>query len=153
MTQTFPSSHKYLWTMILALLLTAAAPSTSRADETPVGNALVIVNSGSLQTQGMAMVLATAMQAKGAKIDILLCDAAGDLALKENQNATLKPRDVTPTQMLIGLMKNGATANVCALYLPNSMHQASDLRDSIGVASPPDIADLMLRPDYRVFSF
>jgi hypothetical protein len=39
----------------------------------------------------------------------------------------LKPRDVTPQQMLQGVIKAGAKVEVCALYLPNTGKQPSDL--------------------------
>ena len=119
----------------------------------PISEALVIVNSGSLQTQGMAMVLANAMQASGTKINILLCDQAGDLALQSTQSATLKPNNVTPEQLLAKLQQNGAKVDVCALYLPNSEHSADQLRADIGVATPPQIAQQMTHPQLRVFTF
>ena len=119
----------------------------------PISEALVIVNSGSLQTQGMAMVLANAMQASGTKINILLCDKAGDLALQSTHSAALKPNNVTPEQLLVKLQKNGAKVDVCALYLPNSEHNTEELRADIGVATPPQIAQQMIHPNIRVFTF
>ena len=118
-----------------------------------IDKALVIVNSGSVQTQGMAMVLANTMQAKGTQVDVLLCDQAGDLALKNTTSTPLKPKNVTPEQLMSKLQKGGATINVCALYLPNSEHAASDLRDGVGVAKPPAIADQMIDDHLRVFNF
>ncbi len=85
-----------------------------------VGEVLVILSSDSLQTQGMAMVLASTMAQQGAKVHVLLCDKAGDLALKSHDSPTLKPKNVTPGQMLRGLIEQGGVAKVCALYLPNS---------------------------------
>ncbi len=145
-------------TRITASLLLASAlfAGTAQATETEansVNDALVIVNSGSLQTQGMAMVLANAMQARGTQVEVLLCDQAGDLALSQTQNPTLKPRDVTPEQLLQKLQKGGASVNVCALYLPNSEHDKSDLREGVGVAAPPAIATKMTAANTRVYSF
>lgn len=119
----------------------------------PISEALVIVNSGSLQTQGMAMVLANAMQAGGTKINILLCDKAGDLALQSHQSAALKPNNMTPEQLLAKLQQAGAKVDVCALYLPNSEHTADQLKADIGVATPPQIAQQMSHSDIRVFTF
>jgi hypothetical protein len=48
-----------------------------------VKDSMVILSSDSLQTQGMAMVLSNSMAKSGTKVSILLCDAAGDLALKK----------------------------------------------------------------------
>ncbi len=113
----------------------------------------VILSSASPMTQGMAMVLATQMQAQGAQVDILLCDQAGDLALKESQSPKLKPKDVSPAQMLDGAMKQGATASVCALYLPNSGHTAADLKDGVQPAKPDAMGQALLQAERKVFSF
>ncbi len=77
-------------TFALALLF-AAPPLTAMAENqkakdgnrgNTVEEVLVILSSDSLQTQGMAMVLSNTMAQKGAKVNVLLCDEAGDLALK-----------------------------------------------------------------------
>jgi len=143
---------------IAAAALIAIVPiSTTLAEQSPINDVLVIVSSESLQTQGMAMVLANTMAQQGAQVDVLLCDQAGDLALanynEDNSITPLKPRDVTPGQMLRGLIQQGGTAAVCALYLPNSDHEKSDLIDRVTAASPGDIAARMLDPDTRVFNF
>lgn len=118
-----------------------------------VGEVLVILASDSLQTQGMAMVLSNTMAQKGAKVNVLLCDKAGDLALKSYTANALAPKNLTPGQMLQGLMKAGGTVNVCALYLPNSNQTKADLLDGVGVATPPAMADQMLNRKMRTFSF
>lgn len=114
---------------------------------------LVILSSDSLQTQGMAMVLSNSMAQQGAKVNVLLCDKAGDLALKSYKAEPLKPRNVTPGKMLRGLISQGGTASVCALYLPNSEHTREDLIEGVGVAMPPEMAGQMLEPDARIFTF
>lgn len=118
-----------------------------------VEEVLVILSSESLQTQGMAMVLSNTMAQQGAKVNVLLCDKAGDLALRSYEAPALKPKDVTPGQMLRGLLKQGGVANVCALYLPNSDYSKSDLIDGVGVATPPEMAGQMLNPAMRTFTF
>lgn len=140
---------------LAALVLGAGllAPLAVQADDHQAGKALIIVNSGSLQTQGMAMVLGNAMQEQGTQVDVLLCDKAGDLALSETANEALKPRGVTPEQLMMKLQQGGANVNVCALYLPNSSHDKAALRDGVGVAQPPAIAKQMTAEDTRVFSF
>ncbi len=140
---------------LTALILGASlmAPLAAQADGHQVEKALILVNSGSLQTQGMAMVLGNAMQEQGTQVDVLLCDKAGDLALSETANEPLKPRDVTPEQLLMKLQKGGANVNVCALYLPNSTHDKAALREGVGVATPPAIAKQMTSAETRVFSF
>ena len=78
------------------------------------------VTSADNQAQGMAMVLATQMAEQKAAVRILLCGPAGQLALKAYEPPALKPRNVTPMQMMAGLIKGGATVEVCALFLPNA---------------------------------
>ncbi|MFB2706073.1 hypothetical protein [Marinobacter shengliensis] len=141
----------------LAVLVTLAPMHAMAANHGNKGNTvdevLVILSSDSLQTQGMAMVLANTMAEKGAKVNVLLCDEAGDLALKSYEGEALAPRNVTPGQMLRGLLKAGGTASVCALYLPNSDNSKDDLIDGVGVAMPPQMADQMLNRNMRVFTF
>lgn len=114
---------------------------------------LVILSSSSPQTQGMAMVLATTMAQQGVKVNVLLCDKAGDLALNSYSAPALKPKDLTPGQMLRGLLKLGGVAKVCALYLPNSEHSSDDLIEGVEVAMPPEMASQMLDPKIRTFTF
>ena len=114
---------------------------------------LVILASDSLQTQGMAMVLASTMARQGAKVNVLLCDKAGDLALKNDKAQALKPKDLTPGQMLRGLREQGAVVRVCALYLPNSAHGKEDLIEGVQVGMPAEIAGQMLDPRMRTFTF
>ncbi|WP_372965968.1 hypothetical protein [Marinobacter sp.] len=143
-------------------LLVALVPAHAMADKQKenrsskggiVEEVLVILSSASNQTQGMAMVLANTMAEKGAKVNVLLCDEAGDLALKTYKGDALAPRNVTPGQMLRGLLKSGGVANVCALYLPNSEHTKEDLIDGVGVAMPPQMASQMLNRKMRIYSF
>lgn len=135
--------------IVLALGLGIAA-STAFADKQPV---TVVLNAQSPMTQGMAMVLANQMQEQGAQVDILLCDHAGDLALKNAGGDALKPNNVTPAQLLDGALKKGATASVCALYLPNSGHKAEDLKDGIAPAKPADMGAALLEANRKVIGF
>lgn len=113
----------------------------------------VILSDASNMTQGMALVLANQMQAQGAQVDILLCDQAGALALKEAGGEALKPNDVTPAQLLNAAMQKGATASVCALYLPNTGYTQAQLKDGVSVAMPDAMARAMLETQRKVFSF
>ena len=121
---------------VAAAALIAAVPFSVQADSHKGGveEVLVILSSDSLQTQGMAMVLS-------------------NLALKSYEAPALKPKNVTPGQMLRGLLKNGGDAKVCALYLPNSEYSKDDLIDGVGVAMPPEMAGQMLNPKMRTFTF
>jgi predicted peroxiredoxin len=113
----------------------------------------VIVNSASTMSQGVALVLATQMQEQGGQVHILLCDKAGDLALKGAGGEALKPKNVTPAQMLDGAMKKGANASVCALYLPNSGHAPDQLKDGITAAKPDAMGKALLEPQRKVVVF
>lgn len=113
----------------------------------------LIVSDASGMTQGMAMVLANQMQEQGAQVDILLCDKAGDLGLKEAGGELLQPNDVTPAQLLAAALNKGATASVCALYLPNSGYAREALKDRVGVAAPDAMARSLLEDGRKVLGF
>ncbi|PMR73390.1 hypothetical protein C1H69_17690 [Billgrantia endophytica] len=136
----------------------AVADSHGRGEASD--KALVILTSDSLQTQGMAMILSNAMQQQGTELSILLCDAAGELAVEGYASAgaiATPPSNpagqVKPEGILQMLMDNGASVDVCAIYLPNSEHDESDLRTGVGVAAPGPIAEMMRDPAISVFGF
>lgn len=143
--------------MLVAIAPMHAAADSHKEKTSSKGNnvdeVLVILSSDSLQTQGMAMVLSNTVAQQGAQVNVLLCDAAGDLALKSYSAETLAPKNVTPGQMLRGLMKAGGKVSVCALYLPNSEYSKADLLDGVGVAKPPEMARPMLDRKMRTFTF
>lgn len=143
-------------TGVLVAALAAASlmmPAHAENHQNSIDKVLVILSASSLQTQGMAMVLGNTMTDQGADVNVLLCDSAGDLALSAYQADTLKPKDLTPGQMLRRLIKQGASVSVCALYLPNSEYTKDDLIEGVGVAMPPEMAEQMLNADFRVFTF
>lgn len=142
------------FTLLLAAL--AFFPlSVMAADHEPaVEKALFILSSESPQTQGMAMVLANTMVDEGVTVEVLLCDAAGDIALSQGDGGPkLDPRGVTPGQLLGALMDKGGAVSVCALYLPNSDYREADLAEGVSVAKPPEMTALMRNPEVRVFIF
>jgi hypothetical protein len=118
--------------IVAALLSTAAAV---QAEEL-----FVNIHSGSAMAQGAGLVLAGQALEQKATVRVLLCDAAGDIALVGKEMPTLKPRNVTPQQMLQGVIKAGAKVEVCALYLPNTGKQASDLIAGVTSAKPAEVA-------------
>jgi predicted peroxiredoxin len=113
----------------------------------------VTVNSPNPVTQGAAMVLATQVFEQKNMVRVLLCGSGADIALKTKDQAKLKPKNVSAQQMMQGLMKSGVTVEVCALYLPNSDRQASDLVDGVKVANPAEVAKYMTSPEIRILSF
>ena len=127
-------------------LLTGIAQADSQA-------VTVILNSASTMTQGVALVLANQMQGQGGQVHVLLCDKAGDLALKGAGGEALKPQNVTPAQLLDAAMKKGATASVCALYLPNTGHAPDHLKDGVTPAKPDAMGKALLEPQRKVVVF
>lgn len=119
-----------------------------------IEQAVIIISSASLQTQGMAMVLARAMQEQGVQLTILLCDQAGDLAIDGYQSPkALAPKGMKPEGLLQQMIEAGAQVAVCALYLPNSAYQAKDLRAGVRIAQPAEMAQMMCNKHNKVFSF
>ena len=135
--------------LTIAILTTLSLSSFA---QTPT-EAFFNVTSADNQSQGMAMVLATQMVEQKASVRMLLCGAAGQLALKTYEPAALKPRNVTPKQMMTGLMKAGAAVEVCALFLPNADRTPADLTEGVTVAKPPEVAAYMLKPGVKAFGF
>ena len=134
---------------LIALSL-ALATTCAMAEKQAV---TVVLSSGSTMTQGMAMVLANQMQEQGGQVDILLCDQAGDLALADAGGEALKPNNVTPAQLLGAAMKKGATASVCALYLPNTGRTPADLKEGVKPAKPDAMGSAMLEQGRKVIAF
>ncbi len=93
------------------------------------------------------------MAEQKAAVRVLLCGPAGQLALKAYEPPALKPRNVTPKQMMAGLIKGGATVEVCALFLPNADKTPADLVDGVTVAKPSEVAAYMVKPGVRAFGF
>ena len=136
--------------LLTVLVLLISATAASAADKQPL---LLILTSGDTQTQGMALVLSSEAQRQGAEVQVLLCSEAGKLGLKDYEAPSLKPRGVTPKQLLQGLMKQGAQVDVCALFLPNLGKTPEDLLEGIGAAKPPAVVEKMLKPEVRMLNF
>ncbi len=127
-----------------ALMLATAAQAQSL---------FVNIHSGQAMAQGAGLVLAGQALEQNAEVRVLLCDAAANIALTGQDMPSLKPRNVTPQQMLQGLIKGGAKVEVCALYLPNSGKQASDLIAGVTPAKPADVAAHLLKPGVQTLAF
>ena len=117
------------------------------------GELFLTINSGNAMTQGAGLVLASQAIEQKATVRVLLCDAGGDIALTGKEMPSLKPKNVTPQQMLQGLIKAGATVEVCALYLPNTGRQATDLIPGVTAGKPADVVTFLLKPDVKTLAF
>lgn len=133
--------------------LIIAATLLSTAAAVHAEELFVNIHSGSAMAQGAGLVLAGQALEQKAAVRVLLCDAAGDIALVGKEMPTLKPRNVTPQQMLQGVIKAGAKVEVCALYLPNTGKQASDLIAGVTLAKPAEVAAHLLKPGVNTLAF
>jgi hypothetical protein len=113
----------------------------------------VNIHSGNAMAQGAGLAIATNALEQKATVRVLLCDAAGDIALVGQALPKLKPRDVTTQQILQGVIKAGAKVEVCALYLPNTGKQATDLIPGVTPAKPAEVAAHLLKPGVNTLAF
>ena len=134
-------------------LITLGAVTLLMAGAAQAESLFVNIHSGNAMAQGAGLVLAGQALEQKASVRVLLCDAAGDIAVAGKDMPKLKPRDVTPQQMLQGLIQAGATVEVCALYLPNTGRQASELIPGVGAAKPADVAAHLLKPGMHTLGF
>ncbi len=122
--------------------------------------ALMIVTSDAIETQSMAMILGNAMRQQGTDLHILLCDAAGDLAVDGyaseapiNTPPGNPMEKLAPEGLLKMMMGEGVSVDVCAIYLPNTDYAEDDLLEGVGVAAPGPMAEMMRDPAIPVFEF
>jgi hypothetical protein len=141
MTMNFPKP-------LLFALAVASFTVGAHADEL-----FVSIHSSGAMAQGAGLVLAGQALEQKAPVRVLLCDAAGDIAVAGKELPVLKPRNVTPQQMLQGVIKAGAKVEVCALYLPNTGKQASDLIAGVTPAKPAEVAAHLLKPGVNTLAF
>ena len=118
---------------------------------------LINVTSDDAQVQLMSMVLTMQSAQQGAKTNVLLCGAAGDMALRDAPNSVTAGQP--PMNMSAqGLMKTviektNTKVEVCAIYLPGKGLDQSALIDGVTVADPAAIAKLMISRDTKIASF
>lgn len=139
-------------TATLAAATLLAAPAMADMKDRLV----TVVTAPDAQTQLMSMVLTLQAVQKGAEARILLCGPAGDMALQdapETVTAGQPPRDASPQGLLMAAIEAGATAEVCAIYLPGRGEGPDVLIDGVGVAQPPAMADALLDDEAAVWSF
>lgn len=113
----------------------------------------VNIHSASPMAQGAGLVLAGQALEQKASVRVLLCDAAAHIAVAGQPMPTLKPRNVTPQQMLQALIQAGAKVEVCALYLPNTGKQPGDLIPGVTPARPAEVAAHLLKPGVSTLAF
>lgn len=80
----------------------------------------------------------------------------GNLALKDFTAADVKHPSgsvVNPKTALQGLIKAGASVQVCPLFLPNAGKDAAGLVEGVTVAKPPMVAKNLTDSDFNNISF
>ena len=138
-------------TSVLTLALITSLGLGAHAADAP--QLLVTIDSGTTMSQGAALVLVGQALEQKAKVRVLLCGAGGDFAATGDTGVALKPRNLTPQQMLQDVIKKGAQVEVCALYLPNTGKKPTDLIEGVTAAKPADVAAYLLQPGVRTLSF
>ncbi len=118
-----------------------------------VKGVFVVVTSPDPQTQLMSMILSTQTLRKGKNVRILLCGPVCDLALKDHEAVMLKPGDRSPRMLLKKLIQKRVKVEVCPLYLPNKGATVADLIDGVTQADPSYVADALLKPGIKLFTF
>ena len=137
-------------------LATAISTGPASAQTPPLTRLMAVVTTADPETQFMAMTLLKTSGVAARQIRILLCGPGGDLGLKvpaETSSPTFGPASRTAQALLAELGEDGATIEVCAIYLPARRSDRSILMDSIGVASPVDIGPILADPAVRVLTF
>ena len=141
--------------LAIGLGLMAWASPPAQAQETPP-RLVTVVTSAEPQTQLMAMVLSFQAQRQGAEVHMLLCGPGGDIALTEppaSVTAPQEPMGMSPQKLMGRIIENGATVEVCALYLPNKGVGEDALVDGVAPAEPGPMAAALLAPDTRLLTF
>lgn len=136
-------------------VIAATIGITAPAQAQDVSDLVTILATDEPQTQLMSMVLSAQALQQGAMVHILLCGPAGDLALVEppaSATAPQEPRGMSPQGLLQSVMQNGATVEVCAIYLPNKGVGQDALLDGISAADPAAMAARLLAPNTRIMS-
>jgi len=139
---------------LTAALATAMIGGAALADEVP--DLVAVLTDADPQTQLMTMVLTMQSMKQGASAHVLLCGPAGDLALQDapaSATQPQKPKGMSPQGLMQQVMAQGATVEVCAIYLPNKGVGPDALLDGIAPASPPAMAAKLLAPNARILSF
>jgi predicted peroxiredoxin len=144
--------NKLMAALVIAMTMGLAGQAVAQD-----GKKLVtIVGTPEPQTQLMSMVLSMQALQQGASVYILLCGPGGDLALKnapESATAPQEPKGMSPQGLMKKVMAQGATIEVCAIYLPNKGLDADALIDGVGSAKPPAMASRLLDDNTRIMSF
>ena len=138
---------KFLSVVTLGALLTTGAMAAENKGLN------VVLTADDAQTQMMAMVLSMMTLGEKKAVNMTLCSAAGDLAVKGKKSIVLKPKNKSPKMLLQAILKKGAKVEVCPLYLPNAGLDKSVLIEGITVANPKLVAKELLNSEFTTLSY
>lgn len=141
---------------LLAAVAIGAGQASAKADQHEMPNLVSILTAADPQTQLMALTLSLQSLQQGAKVRLLLCGPAGDLALKEppaTATAPQKPANMSPRGVLQKMVEAGAPVDVCAIYLPTKALGADALMPGVGQARPDAMAGHLIAANTRILSF
>ncbi len=140
--------------MALALALATSLTMPCFADEDKVDGLNVIVTSGEPQTQMMSMVLSMmTIEKLNKKVNMVLCDKAGTMALKDSDSPVVKAMDASPKQVMQKLISKGMDVKLCPLYLPSIGKDESVLVEGVKVADPAKVAARLLNKNFNILSY
>lgn len=114
---------------------------------------LSLLSAEPAESQAFSLILANQMQGSGNAVEVLLCGAAGDMALKAApaaQVAPVTPQGASVKALAERFIKQGGKISVCAIYLPNRKLTPEALIEGVAVANPKDMAAKMVNPEIRV---
>ncbi len=140
--------------IFIALALATSLTMPCFADEDKVDGLNVIVTSGEPQTQMMSMVLSMmTIEKLNKKVNMVLCDKAGTLALKDSDSPVVKAMDASPKQVMQKLISKGMDVKLCPLYLPSIDKDESALVEGVKVADPAKVAARLLNKNFNILSY
>ncbi|MGY6553020.1 MAG: DsrE family protein [Wenzhouxiangella sp.] len=156
-------TNKLSFIAALAAASMLAAPNLQASDSEPRHGRMhqdgghdhrlfVTVTGAATQDRAMPLVLANQAIDKGLEVRVLLCGDGAMLAVASYQAETFAPRDISAQDLLKRLMNEGATVEVCAIFLPNTEFGPDDLIEGIGIAQPGEVAAYMMGPRTRILS-
>ena len=134
----------------IALVALLSVPSFSFASSKAL---MTIVTSPNPETQLMAMVLSVKSMMKGAKVNVLLCGPASNIAIKGSKEVILKPKNMSAQMLLKKMIKKGVSVKVCPIHLPNTDKTKADLIKGVSVANPGKMADILLEDDRKILTY
>lgn len=148
---------KLLTTLALTTLVTgnlAAQTHEHNHDHDDLVDGLnVVLTSGEPQTQMMAMVLSMMTVEQHKKVNMVLCDKAGSLAVKGTSSPMVKAMEASPKQILQKLISDGVDVKLCPLYLPSIGKDDRVLIKGVMVAEPDKVAKNLLHKNFNTLSY